>query len=102
MSNIIQFPTESKKAWDVMEKLFRTNILDNISASPEQLDRFLEHFKPIFNSFEFNHQFSFENIDEKTFDQLNSEFDKFKLAMQSHTNQIILERLMLEIKLFNW
>lgn len=101
MSNVVQFPTNQKKIWDIVVAGFMEPATQ-AGATKQQVDEFLKQFKPTFQKFQFEYQIKMPSMPEDVAQGVTAEMNKLQKAIQEHTMQLVMERLMFELKLFDW
>ena len=94
-NNIIKFPIKSAREWSSITKTMSDLIIES-GLSNEHADEFISIFKPIYDSFMF--EYSLKVLDEAN--NIKEEIEKYQIALQEHTNKLILDRFKRELALF--
>ncbi|MEZ7493374.1 hypothetical protein QO198_17660 [Pseudoalteromonas distincta] len=101
MSTVVKFPSAEKSLWDSVKKGVQVPA-KQAGASNEQVDTFLEQFKPIFNQFMFNYEMKLPPMEQTIAEGVISEITRFQEELKKHNVNLLMERLMFEMKLFKW
>jgi len=97
MSNIVEFPTKLVQDWVVIERSLR-DVLNSTDASNEFVDLIIERMQASYKEHQLDYQLSF-NLPENYAENVLSALTDFSKALQQRTNELMLSRLILEIKL---
>jgi len=110
MTNVIQFPTKTSQDWLMLEKTLRS-ILNDVNAPLEMQDTICSNMKDVFNKYNIDLSFSLSltypaDTTNEQHEVVKSEIDKGinELGQKLHnfTNEVILDRIQLEIELYNY
>jgi hypothetical protein len=97
MSNIIGFPTKSVRDWQIIRSTL-IDLLSQSSVSEEFVTVILERMKIAYDEHEFNFDILL-NLPDKYNEQVTEKLGIFSKALQQRTNELLVSRLILEIKL---
>jgi|Wag4MinimDraft_7_1082656.scaffolds.fasta_scaffold00008_21 hypothetical protein len=104
MDNIIEFPKEKERNWLIIEKAIREQINNQTNLSDENINYICRRMKDFYleyidNNFSFNFKMP-NDISEKTSKKIIASVQKsFSNQIHEYTNQILFERLILELDL---
>lgn len=101
MSNVVQFPSKEKVLWDAVVAGV-TEPATRAGATEEQVQKFLKQFKPTFEKFLFEYQVKLPPMPESLVAEITEEMSKFEKAIKDHNMGLVMDRLLLEIELFDW
>ena len=94
MSHIVNFPTKQVRDWAIMERGLET-ILSEAKISDTAKIEILERINDFFNLVQMEFAFS---ISENLLSSVDSELNRFSLALQERSNKLILDRILIEIE----
>ena len=105
-SNVIEFPTRAVRDWIILERTFR-GILERSGAPPEMMEEVCARMKEAIEKF--NGQFKFalelpplpERLKKIIDDALQRATKELADQVHEYTNQLIFDRLQLEVELYN-
>lgn len=109
MSNIIEFPTRAEHSWKIVEKSIRS-ILKDTSAATEMQDEILEKMKKAHEKYNAKFKINFsiqmpasatEQEKKSISNDLKKSFTTLENQVQELMQEIFLDRLLLEIQLYN-
>lgn len=75
-------------------------ILTGAKLDSEQIEEFLSHFKPIFESFQFTHPMSLSVPDNDLANHFTYEIELFVHALKSHTSRLLVDRFKRELEIY--
>ncbi len=105
-SNIIQFPTHAVREWIGYEKIIKRGLKER-GASPEMTEEVCARMKEAFEKFRTRFEFSChmpplpEELRVAIQDSINRALKMFGDQIHEYTANILLDRLQLEIELYN-
>ena len=105
-SNVIEFPTRSVRDWIGYERVIQKHMQES-GASPEMIKQVCTRMKEAFPKFAASFEFRFDmprlpqGLGTAVQDSINKALEKFREEIHEYTNQIIFDRLCLEIELYN-
>jgi hypothetical protein len=105
-SNVIQFPTHAVREWIEYERSMQT-ILERNGASPEMIKEVIARMNEVFKKFAARFDFHFEmpplpeDLRVIIQDSINKALKKFGDQVHEYTNELIHDRLWLEVELYN-
>jgi hypothetical protein len=105
-SNVIEFPTRAVRDWIGYEKVIQKNMQKG-GASPEMIKEVCARMKEAFPKFAASFEFRFDmpllpqGLGIAVQDSINKALEKFREEIHEYTNQVIFDRLRLEIELYN-
>jgi hypothetical protein len=105
-SNVIQFPTHAVREWIGFEKIIQRG-LEQRGASPEMTKEVCARMKEAFEKFRARFEFSYqmpplpEGLRVAIQDSINKALKAFADQIHEYTSDLMLDRLELEIELYN-
>ncbi|WP_438863558.1 hypothetical protein [Neptunicella sp.] len=97
MSNIIEFPTKSVRDWISIENTVRS-LLNQSNASDKLTEVVVDRMKGALEEHQFEYSLSL-NVKEEPVEKVNHKIADFAKALQDHSNNLLLSRLFLEVRL---
>ena len=98
-SNISQFPTKVSQDWTQCSRTMR-DILSGIPISKSEIDEFIQAFKSVFDSFQFEYNFSITFNDPNLIEVLNNEFTNINAAIGEHNANLLFDRFYRELEIY--
>ena len=93
------FRLNTNESWAVALPALE-NVLSRSNLNSEQKEEFLSYFKPIFESFQFNHPISLSVPGQDVANHFNYEIELFMTALESHTSELLVERFQRELEIY--
>lgn len=98
MNNVIQFPKIDPK-WRSVEIFINDTFLQS-GLTKEQTLEFKEFFKPIFDSFKFNYEFSISVPDDGVAIAITEHLNNLSTSIREHLDKMIIDRLTRELEFY--
>ena len=105
-SNVIPFPTHAVREWIIIERTIR-DILEEGGASPEMTKEVCARMKEVSEKFQARFEFTYqtpplpEGVRTAIQDSINKALKTFADKLREYTSNLMLDRLKLEIELYN-
>ena len=96
MSDVIQFPDQDTRDWNIMSKTMRLTILQADRLTEQQVDDFLLEFKPVYDLI------NLTNVPAPTIipSAFANDFDNFILVIKDNSAQLLREVFTTYIELY--
>lgn len=99
IDNILPFPTKDVQNWTAVSRSIKKAIIDAGLSESIAVD-FATFFKPIFESFQFEHKLSIPASDPIVKAMIDDEISNFQFALKQHTSKLIFERFIRELDIY--
>ena len=99
IDNILPFPTKDVQNWTIASRSIKKAIID-AGISESIAVGFATFFKPIFESFQFEHKLSIPSSDPVIKAMIDDEIVNFQFALKQHTSKLIFERFIRELDIY--
>lgn len=95
----IDLRLDSNENWALAQPSIES-VLSRSKLYKEQKEEFLSYFKPMFESFQFDHPISLSVSNEDIANHFTYEIELFMTALEGHTSKLITDRFQRELEIY--
>ena len=97
--NVIPFPTKNIRDWTIVSKTIKDILIEG-GMTESNIVEFISIFKPIYETFQFDHSLSIPASTPEVATTINNELSNFQLVLNEHTSKLIFERFTRELDIY--